>query len=148
MVQRNSTWHSRSRHVQRFPWLHDGHVVWRHSFNLDPLCRTVNVIHSHFATLRKVAHNQNFSLSISLCRKKLVPKFPKSWFCKELENSPLRNKTILNLAFDKTEQNSSKSNQHSPFNQHPRSNQHSSIHQHPCSNQLSFNKLHLRNYYR
>ena len=40
---------------KRSHWLHEGHVVWRHTFILKPTCGAVSLIHSHFPTLRKVA---------------------------------------------------------------------------------------------
>ena len=56
-------------------WLHDGHVVCRHNFILDPICRAANIIHSHFPASRKVAHIQNLSLLLTpLCRIKVLPK--------------------------------------------------------------------------
>ena len=49
-----------------------GHVVWRHIFILDPICRGANIFHSHLPALRNVAHNQNLSfLLTSLCQNKL-----------------------------------------------------------------------------
>ena len=44
---------------KRFHWLHDGHEVCRHNLILDPICRTANIIHSHFPAFRMVAHQQN-----------------------------------------------------------------------------------------
>ena len=34
-----------------------GYMIWPHTSILDSICRTVNIIHSHFPTVRKVANN-------------------------------------------------------------------------------------------
>ena len=74
---------------KRSHWFHDGHVVWRHIFVLKLICRAISAKHSRFLTLRKVANKQNFSLLQRRSAKiNFVSKYPKSRFCKDLENFP------------------------------------------------------------
>ena len=100
------TWYGDISSCKSFHWLHDGHVAFRLTFILDPICRAISVIHYHFPTLRKVAqylalnftHNvtlpkyivtQNFYISISQrLRKNLLSekeKYSKSWFEQDFE---------------------------------------------------------------
>ena len=76
MLKRGSTqltYYSNSRHVLCLHGQMTGHVICRHTFNLDSICREANFIPSQSPTMRKVAHDQNFSLLLtSLCQKKLT----------------------------------------------------------------------------
>ena len=75
------TWFDDKTSCKRSHWLHDSHVVCRHNVILVPICRAANIIHTHFPTLRKVAHNQNLSLLLSsLCQNKFWPQKSKSQF--------------------------------------------------------------------
>ena len=101
------TWYGDISSCKRFHWLHDGQVVCRHNFILYSNCRAANFIHSHFPTLRKVGllNNQLFSpLLTLLCQNKFWPKidfgpkFSKSGFCKDFENSPLCKRNIFQVS--------------------------------------------------
>ena len=52
-------------------------MIWRHTFIPHPICRTVNIIHTHFHALQKVVSNQKFSLPKRHSSKKnLTESFP------------------------------------------------------------------------
>ena len=91
------TWYGDITSCKRFHLLHDGHVLCRHNFILDWICRAANIIHSNFPTLRKVAHNQNLSLFSyrHSAKIKLGRKVSKFRFRKNLEKSTLSSTKIF-----------------------------------------------------
>ena len=91
-----------------------GYMIWQHTFVLDSICRTVNIVHTDFASLRKVANNQNFSSLTSFTKSKFWLKI----FCVSILQR-LRKIPQKQQSYDCSIQRYSKFSQQPAFTQQP-----------------------------
>ena len=132
---------------KRSHWLHDGHLVWRHTFILEPIRREVSVIHSRSPTLRKVAQYSALlsPLNFTLPKENLTQNFESLDFAKTqktlLSSKEKYSKSRFGQDFAKFIQQPA-TQQQPEFIQKSNSNQHSSSSNHGATSNRSATSIH------